>query len=290
MKHLCCIGLGYSARALARLLLPQGWRVSGTSRTVEGVEKLKAEGFEAVPYAGDGPGAELAALIRSCTHLLLSAPAEEGGDPVLAHHRDDIAAANGLEWIGYLSTVGVYGNYDGGRVDETSELRASSPRTLRRVEAERQWLALGAETGRPVQVFRLSGIYGPGRSAVDNLRAGRARRIVKPGQIFNRIHVEDIARVLEASIARPRAGAVYNVTDDEPSPAPDVIAYAAGLIGMEPPPEVPFEEAGLTPMARSFYGENKRVANDLVKRELGVTLRYPSYREGIAAIAAAEKR
>lgn len=290
MNHLCCIGLGYSAKALAARLQPQGWRISGTARTDEGAAGLKAQGFEAVRFAGDGPQADLAALIRSCTHLLLSAPAEESGDPVLAHHRADVAAAPDLRWIGYLSTVGVYGDHGGARVDETAELRAASPRTRRRVEAERQWLYLGGETGKAVQVFRLSGIYGPGRSAVDNLRSGRARRIVKPGQIFNRIHVEDIALVLEASMSRPRAGAIYNVTDDEPSPAPDVVSYAAELIGVEPPPEIPFEEAGLSPMARSFYGENKRVANDLVKRELGVSLRYPTYREGIAAIASLKGR
>jgi nucleoside-diphosphate-sugar epimerase len=203
----------------------------------------------------------------------------------LRHYRDEIARLSTLAWIGYLSTVGVYGNAAGAIVDETAELHPNNERTRARVVAESGWLALGETTGRPVQVFRLAGIYGPGRSALDKLRAGTARRIVKPGQVFNRIHVEDIASVLEASIARPRAGAIYNVADDEPAPPEDVIAYGAELLGIEPPPEIPFEDADLTPMARSFYGDSRRISNARIKSELGVTLAYPNYREGLRALA-----
>ena len=170
-------------------------------------------------------------------------------------------------------------------VDESAQPHPNNERTRARVVAESAWLALGEEMGRPAQVFRLAGIYGPGQSALDKLRAGTARRIVKPGQVFNRIHVEDIASVLEASIARPRAGAIYNVADDEPAPPEDVVAYAAELLAIEPPPEVPFEEADLTPMARSFYGDSRRVANALIKSELGVRLAYPNYRQGLKALA-----
>ena len=201
----------------------------------------------------------------------------------------EIARLPTLDWVGYLSTVGVYGNSAGAVVDESAQPHPNNERTRARVVAESAWLALGEEMGRPAQVFRLAGIYGPGRSALDKLRAGTARRIVKPGQVFNRIHVEDIASVLEASIARPRAGAIYNVADDEPAPPEDVVAYAAELLAIEPPPEVPFEEADLTPMARSFYGDSRRVSNALIKSELGVRLAYPNYRQGLKALADAAR-
>ena len=204
---------------------------------------------------------------------------------MLRHYRAEIARLSTLDWVGYLSTVGVYGNSAGAVVDESAQPHPNNERTRARVVAESAWLALGEEMGRPAQVFRLAGIYGPGRSALDKLRAGTARRIVKPGQVFNRIHVEDIASVLEASIARPRAGAIYNVADDEPAPPEDVVTYAAELLGIEPPPEVPFEEADLTPMARSFYGDSRRISNALIKSELGVRLAYPNYREGLKALA-----
>ena len=200
--------------------------------------------------------------------------------PCSRHYREEIARLPTLEWIGYLSTVGVYGNHKGAVVDEAAMPRPHNERTKARVVAESGWLAFGDEIGRPVQVFRLAGIYGPGRSALDKLRAGTARRIVKPGQVFNRIHVEDIASVLEASIARPRAGAIYNVADDEPAPPEDVVAYGAELLGIEPPPEVPFEEADLSPMARSFYGDTRRISNALIKSELGVRLAYPELSRG----------
>ena len=193
-----------------------------------------------------------------------------------------------LAWLGYLSTTGVYGDRGGGWVDETSRLQPTGDRGRRRVAAEQGWLDLWNRRGVPVHIFRLAAIYGPGRSAFDALRAGTARRICKPGQVFSRIHVEDLANVLIASMERPRPGAVYNVCDDDPAPPAAVVGYAAELLGIEPPPLVPIEAAGLSPMARSFYDDNKRVANGLIKTELGVTLRYPDYRAGLAAILAEE--
>ncbi len=286
MPELFCVGLGYSARALARRLAEQGWRVSGTTRGADKAGRLAEQGFDTFVWTGDAPSDAVAARLASASHLLLSAPPREEGDPLLVHHGPDLEAA-GLDWIGYLSTVGVYGNHDGAWIAEDAPLHATQARGRWRIEAEKAWLAHGAATGTAVQIFRLAGIYGPGRSAIDKVRAGQARRIVKPGQVFNRIHVEDIATVLEASIARPRAGAVYNVCDDEPAPPQDLVTYGAELLGVAPPPEVPFEEAALTPMARSFYGENKRISNARLKDELGVTLAYPTYRDGLKALASA---
>jgi nucleoside-diphosphate-sugar epimerase len=222
--------------------------------------------------------------LQGATHLLHSIPPGPDADPVLAHYRDEIANLPSLEWVGYLSTVGVYGDQEGRWCDEATGTRPNSARTEARVEAEQAWLAFGEEIGVPVQVFRLAGIYGPGRSVFDKLRDGTARRVKKDGQVFSRIHVEDIASVLEASIARPRAGAIYNVADDEPAAPGEVVAYAAALLGIEPPPEVAFAEADLTPMARSFYEGSRRIANARIKSELGVSLRYPTYREGLASL------
>jgi nucleoside-diphosphate-sugar epimerase len=224
------------------------------------------------------------AQLKGATHLLHSIPPGPEGDPVLTHYRDDIAQLSSLEWIGYLSTVGVYGNQQGNWVDEETAPKPNSARTEARVLAEKTWLDFGEEIGVPVQVFRLAGIYGPGRSVFDKLAAGTARRINKNGQVFSRIHVADIASVLEASIARPRPGAIYNVADDEPAAPGDVVAHAAEMIGVPPPPEVDFADADLTPMARSFYEGSRRIGNALIKSELGVALRYPTYREGLASL------
>ena len=213
-------------------------------------------------------------------------PAEDG-DPALGPLRAALMAAPNLRWIGYLSTIGVYGDQGGGWIDETTPPAPTNARTRQRVEIEEAWLQLGRDSGKPVQIFRLSGIYGPGRNAITKLRSGTANRLIKPGQVFNRIHVDDIAGVLMASLAKPRQGAIYNVTDDEPGPPQDVITFAAELTGLEPPPEIPFEQAKLSPMAASFYGESKRVSNALVKRELGYAFRYPTYREALRALAAA---
>jgi nucleoside-diphosphate-sugar epimerase len=223
--------------------------------------------------------------LRDVTHLLSSVPPDAQGDPVIAAHRAEIdAVAPSLAWIGYLSTTGVYGDRAGGWVDEASALRPSGERGRRRLAAELQWLSLK----QPAHLFRLAGIYGPGSSALDTVREGRARRVVKAGQVFSRIHVEDIAQVLEASIKRPNPGAAYNVCDDDAAAPADVVTFACALLNVAPPPEVPFAQADLSPMARSFYDDNKRVSNTRIKRELGVALRYPSYRDGLPAILAAE--
>jgi nucleoside-diphosphate-sugar epimerase len=282
---LFCFGLGYSAETLAKRLAAKGWGIAGTARDLANIERLRGQGYEVVRFAGEARNAELVAALAGTTHLLHSIPPDPDGDPVLRHYRAEIADLPTLGWIGYLSTVGVYGNSAGAMVDEATPPHPNNERTRARVVAESAWLALGEEIGRPAQVFRLAGIYGPSRSALDKLRAGTARRVIKPGQVFNRIHVEDIASVLEASIARPRAGAIYNVADDEPAPPEDVITYGAELLGMEPPPEVPFEEADLTPMARSFYGDSRRISNALIKSQLGVRLAYPNYRQGLKALA-----
>ena len=284
-RHLLCFGLGYSAQALARILGPD-WSITGTSRDAEPRAASRGANFRWLRFDRDHPLEPV--VFAGVTHVLVSVPPDEAGDPVLDQHRDDIAALSGLAWLGYLSTSGVYGNRDGGRVDENSELSPSGARGRRRAAAEAAWLDLSRGCGLPVHVFRLAGIYGLDRSPFDALRAGTAKRIDKPGQVFSRIHVDDIANVLMASIARPRPGAVYNVCDDEPAASGDVIAHAAELLGMPPPPLVPFEAAGLSPMGRSFYADSKRVSNALIKAELGVSLRYPTYRDGLAAILAAE--
>ncbi len=284
-RHLFCFGLGYTAQALAARLAADGWTVAGTCRSSEQATALAAQSYPCQRFDRDHPLA--AEVMADATHILVSIPPDEAGDTVLDLHRDDIAAIDGLSWLGYLSTTGVYGDREGGWVDETSELRPGGERGRRRVAAETAWLDLWRERGVPVHIFRLAGIYGPGRSPFEALRAGTAKRIAKPGQVFSRIHVDDLAGVLIASIARPRPGAVYNVCDDAPASPADVVARAARLLGVAAPPLVPFEEAELSPMARSFYADNKRVSNTLIKTELGVRLRYPDYRAGLAAILAA---
>jgi uncharacterized protein YbjT (DUF2867 family) len=282
--HLFCFGLGYSARALARLVAAEGWVVSGTCRTDEKAAELRARGFAAEPFDRSCPLA--AGVMSGVTHVLVSVPPDVAGDPVLDSHGGDIGALPGLAWLGYLSTTGVYGDRGGGWVDEAAALQPSGERGRRRVKAEQGWLDLWHDRGVPVQIFRLAAIYGPGRSPFEALSAGTARRVDKPGQVFSRIHVDDLARVLLASMRRPQAGAIYNVCDDDPAAPETVVAYAAALLGVPAPPLVPLAEAGLSAMALSFYDDNKRVRNALIKRELGVALRYPDYRAGLAAILA----
>ena len=284
MSKFFAFGLGYSAQALAGPLAARGWEIAGTVRDPGTLERLKQRGYKMARFADPSDRDAVANLLRGTTHLLHSIPPVAGVDPVLAQFRDQLAALASLRWVGYLSTVGVYGGSDGAWVDESMKPEPRNARTEARVAAEKEWLAFGEETGCPVQIFRLAGIYGPGRSAFDKLRDGTARRIVKQGQVFNRIHVDDIASTLEASIARPRQGAIYNIADNYPAPPDEVIAYAAELAGLPLPPAVPFEEAELTPMARSFYEGNRRIANHLIKSELGVQLAFPSYREGLAAV------
>ena len=286
---LFCFGLGYTALALARRLQAEGWRIAGTCREAGRQEELARLGIAARLFDRDRPLADARSLLAGFTHLLSSVPPDEAGDPVLDLHGPDITSRSELAWIGYLSTTGVYGDRQGGWVDEESALRPTGERGRRRVAAEAGWRALGQRAGLPAHVFRLAGIYGPGRSAFDALRAGRAQRIEKSGHVFSRIHVADIVQVLHASMARPRAGAIYNLCDDDPAAPADVIAHAAALLGVAPPPLVPLAEAKLSEMARSFYDDNKRVRNDRIKQELGVRLTYPDYRAGLAAILAAEK-
>lgn len=285
MNHMLFLGLGYSAGVIAEALAARGWRVSGTARSETGVRAIEARGWRGIPFDGTAPSSSLAEVLESVTHILVSIPPAEVGDPALVHHAGDIVAAPQLGWIGYFSTVGVYGDEGGGWVDETTPCQPKSERGKRRLLAEEAWQRLGLQCGSDMFVFRLPGIYGPGRSAIDSMKAGTARRIIKPGQVFNRIHVEDIARVVQAAIRHPEKAGVYNVTDDLPSPPEDVVTLAAQLMGVAPPPAVAFEDADLSPMARSFYGESKRVANARMKSALGVTLAYPTYREGLAAIA-----
>lgn len=286
MSRLFAFGLGYSAQTLAARLADKGWQIAGTARDQANIERLRAHGYEVVRFAGEPGNRQIPELLRGTTHLLHSIPPGQSGDPVLAQYREAISALGSLEWIGYLSTVGVYGDQQGRWVDETTLTAPNSERTEARVEAEKAWLDFGQETGCKVQVFRLAGIYGPGRSAFDKLLAGTARRVKKDGQVFSRIHVEDIASVLEASIARPQGGAIYNVADDEPAAPDAVVAYAAELLGVAPPPEVDFADADLSPMARSFYEGSRRIGNARIKSELGVALAYPTYREGLAALLA----
>ncbi|MCC6009139.1 MAG: SDR family oxidoreductase [Rhodobacteraceae bacterium] len=279
---LLSIGHGYSAQALARRLRARGWQVIGTTRSADKAAKLQAAGIEPLIW----PGTPLP--LSRATHVLSSVAPAEGGDPVLAAESEALAQATHLRWLGYLSTTGVYGDHGGGWVDEETPLTPATARGRARVSAETGWRALAARYGLPLHIFRLAGIYGPGRGPFEKVRNGTARAIIKPGQVFSRIHVADIAAVLEASIDRPRPGAVYNVCDDDPAPPQDVLAQAAALLDMPPPPRVAFEDADLSPMARSFYAESKRVRNDRIRTELGVKLAYPDYRTGLRAILDAE--
>lgn len=286
MNHLLCFGMGYSARALADLLRGDDWRITGTATSPVGIERIAKRGEAGVMFDGTGPSALIDAALVTATHLVISIPPGDAGDPVLVHHAKAIERAPKLRWIGYLSTVGVYGDHQGAWVDETTPATPGSVRSRRRLEAENAWQDIGQRAGKQIQVFRLAGIYGPGRSAIDNLRAGQARRIVKQGQVFNRIHVADIAAVVAAAMTGAGRHTVYNVADDEPAPPQDVIAFAAALLGIAPPPEIQFEEAQLSEMGRSFYAENKRVANGRIKHDLGVRLRFATFREGMRAILA----
>lgn len=280
---LLSIGHGYSAAALARRLA--GWRIIGTTRRTEKADRLRAAGIEAIVW----PGEDLRPAIAAASHILISVAPDDDGDPVLRELAEAIgAAAPHLAWVGYLSTTGVYGDHAGGWVDEATPLTPSTRRGRIRVLAEGQWQDLAERSGLPLHIFRLAGIYGPGRGPFEKVKNGTARRIIRENQFFSRIHVDDIAAVLAASIARPDPGAVYNVSDDDPAPPEDVLTEAARLLGLPPPPEVPFDEAEMTPLARSFYAESKRVRNDRIKRDLGVKLAYPDYRAGLRALLAAE--
>jgi nucleoside-diphosphate-sugar epimerase len=281
-QTLLSFGHGFSADALARILLPQGWRIIGTTRSEDKAARLHQAGIEPRIW----PGANMRPALDAATHLLISAAPDENGDPVLAQLQAEIAARAGqFTWVGYLSTTGVYGDHAGDWVDETTALTPATKRGIARVQAEAAWAAI---PDLPLHIFRLAGIYGPGRGPFAKVRDGSARRIIKPGQVFSRTHVADIAQVLAASIARPNPGAIYNVCDDDPAPPEDVIGYAAELLGLPLPPAQDFATAEMTPMARSFYAESKKVRNDRIKDELGVRLIYPDYRRGLQALLAQE--
>ena len=277
--RLLVLGHGYSAGFLTRLLVPRGWTVIGTTR--DDPSRVAATGARPLRWPGDEDAVR--AEIARADAILASAAPSPDGDPALRDFSDALAASR-ARWLGYLSTTGVYGDRGGEWVDETSTLAPSTRRGRERVAAEAAWQGLAAARGLPLHIFRLAGIYGPGRGPFEKLRSGTARRIVKPGQVFSRIHAEDLAQVLAASIARPDPGAIYNVCDNDPAPPQDVLAHAAALIGVPVPPAEDFATAEMTPMARSFYAESKRVANRRIRDELGVVLRYPDYRSGLEAL------
>lgn len=282
---LFCFGLGYSAEALIENHREAFASVSGTVRSAGKAERLRSRGIDAIVYADGAGGPQVASALKESDCLLVSAAPDEAGDPMLRQLGGELRAATRLRTVIYLSTVGVYGDHGGAWIDETAELKPTSERGQRRVAAEAAWLAFGRSRGIAVQLHRLAGIYGPGRSAIDDLRAGTARRIIKEGQVFNRIHAADIAGSALAGFRRPAVEGPFNVCDDEPCPPQDVVSYAAGLLGVPPPPETPFAEARLSEMARSFYAESKRCSNRRLREVLEYRLRYPTYREGLRALA-----
>lgn len=279
-RKLFCFGYGFVARHLAGHLIQQGWQVSGTSRSAEKCETMQKEGIEAHQFGDDHPLDDPASALAGVTHVVHSIISGEEGDVVFRHHGPDLAALQSLEWLAYLGTTAVYGDQNGEWVDEATPVAPTSDRARRRVNAEGAWLA----SGLPVHIFRLAGIYGPGRNAIEVAIDGKSRRIRKPGQVFSRIHVDDIVTTLTASIDRPNPQAIYNVCDDEPAPASDVTDYACGLVGVAPPPWIDHDSPDLSAMARTFYADNRRVSNDRMRHELGVTLRYPTYRIGLDAL------
>jgi dTDP-D-glucose 4,6-dehydratase len=281
-SHLLCLGFGYSAQALAAALDPVRWRVSATVRDKK--PRSPARPVTLIPFAEAGDA------ITDATHILISIPPDTNGDPTLRRHASHFTGLTNLKWLGYLSTTGVYGDTGGRAVDETAALVPTADRSRRRIKAEFDWQDIAAHYQLPLHIFRLAGIYGPGRSPLDQVRAGTARRIEKPGHAFSRIHVDDIAAALALSMSNPQPGAIYNLCDDAPAEQIDVVAYACELLGREPPPVVPFEaaEPDMSPMQRSFWDDNRRIDNTKAKAELGLALKYPTYRDGLRAILAAQ--
>ena len=279
-------GMGYSSLATARAIhnsVDADAPISGTTRSEDHAELLADTAYRMHVFDGLAPGATLAEDLTKATHVVLSIPPDDDGDPAFNHHLPTLDAATDLQWLGYFSTVGVYGDFGGEWIDESARTRPANRRSQKRVEVEAQWRDYAEGRGLPLLILRLAGIYGPGRSAFDKLRHGTARRIVKPGQVFNRIHVDDIGRVT-ALAAQRKLGGTFNLSDDEPAPPQDLVTYAAQLMGVAPPPETPFESAEMTEMARSFYSDNKRVSNRAIKEALGIALLHPTYRQGLEAI------
>ncbi len=288
-KHLFCFGYGYSCDYLGHELMQAGgWRISGTTRDSDRRKELRARGVNAYLFDCDMPLADPVNALKDVTHVLISTPPSNDGDPTFNLHAQDILNLPKLEWVGYLSTTGAYGDRGGGWVDENSELRPTTKRGSRRMKVEKQWLSLYKSHGLPVHIFRSAGIYGPGRSALDSVRSVIARRIDKKGHYFNRIHVEDLTQSLIASMLNVNAGEAYNICDDLPVPSHEVIDYACKLLDLESPPLIPFDKVDLAPIHQSFYADNKRVRNDKMKKELGITLKYESYKQGLQACLDAE--
>ena len=276
--RLLSFGHGYSAQALSKKLTSLGWKIKGTTRCIKKLEKFDVE-------VRVWPNANLSADIEWATHLLISIPPNEFGDCVVQDYKKNIIRnAGNISWVGYLSTTGVYGNHDGAWVNEETEPRPTSGRGFNRLKAEKEWFNLYEKYNLPVHIFRLAGIYGPGRGPFSKVKSGKAKQIIKRNQVFSRIHVEDIATTLEASISKPKPGSIYNVCDDFPAPPEEVILYAARLLGLPDPPKVNFDDAKITAMARSFYSDSKRVRNNKIKSELNIKLRYPNYKSGLKAL------
>ncbi len=283
MNHLFCFGLGYTGQALAQVLAKQGWKVSGTTREEQSRKMLEQQGFQTFLF--DSENLLPPEALDGVSHVLLSIPPGENGDPVFLQHGSDLTArAKNLKWVGYLSTTGVYGDRRGGWVDENSLLSPSTKRGEKRLKAETDWLSLFKREQLPVHLFRLAGIYGPGSNQLEKVAAGTARRRIKPGQVFSRIHVDDIVGMLIASMQQPNPGRTYNLCDDEAVPPQDVVTLAAELLGVEPPEEIAFNPDDMTPMGLSFFAESKKVSNQRIKDELGYNLKYPTYREGLRAL------
>ncbi|TVQ82505.1 MAG: SDR family oxidoreductase [Micavibrio sp.] len=288
-KSLFCFGFGYTATALSLKLAEHGWTIGGTTTDQEKRSFLRQSGINAYLFDKTQPLIAIDRVLDGVTHLLLSVPPSEHGDISYEIHGRELAAMPNLEWAGYLSATSVYGNYDGKWVDEETPTSPNNRRGTLRLKAEKQWTNLYLEGGFPLHIFRLAGIYGPGRSALDVVRAGKARRIVKEGHVFNRIHIDDIVQVLTASMANPSPGEIYNLADDAPEASHAVIKYACELLGLDVPELIPYDEVDyLAPIVRSFYQDNKRIKNDKIKQDLAVKLLYPDYRAGLNACFAAE--
>ena len=289
-SHIFIFGLGYAGLAVARNLMDLGWQVSGTCRGSSHCGELAKKGITALPFDGTHGFIEIEKALAAADHVLVCIPPERGGsgDPVLAHFTEILAANRGIKWIGYLSTTGVYGDRQGDWVDETSPLQPTSPRAVRRADTEVLWMRLAERHHAPVHIFRLAGIYGPGRNVIRSLLDSKARRIIKKNHVFSRIHLADLVTILKASMGHPNPGAIYNVADDLAAAPAETVESAAALLGIEPPPAANFEDAGLSEMAKSFYADCKRVSNARIKDELGVRLLYPTYREGQEALLAGE--
>lgn len=288
-KKLFCFGFGYAAGFLAERLITHGWKVAGTTTSLQKRDFLRHNGIDAHIFDHTHPISDPLKIFSGVTHVLFSIPPDGDGDPAFNSHGEDLAALKSLEWAGYLSTTAIYGDHAGGWIDEKTPPAPSSRRGSLRLKAEEQWTSLLLHEGFPLHIFRIAGIYGPGRSAIDAVRSGTAQCIEKPGHVFNRIHVDDIAQSLVASINKPRPGAVYNLADDAPSSSEEVIRFACNLLGLAPPPPVRFDQAELAPIVRSFYKDNKRVHNHAIKEELGVSLLYPDYRNGLQACLEVER-